>query len=331
MFILGMSLPPETEEPMRAAAACRGLGLKFIELPLSWARRFPAGTLPEAAERCGIRWALRCASGEGPEAIALARELGAAYVRTDAICRTPPWTQPLPGRVWDARDPEAAPGPEDLLHLHDVEKGQNGVAGMEAALERAMRSGCRVLLEAPSLDGLSSAGMSVALWLNRRSAPDELWDVYDDKDRPTGRVHRRGDPLGEGEKHLCVHVWMRREDGRYLITRRAPNKSMGGLWESTGGCAVAGEDSLTAAVREVEEETGLKLDPEKGEFLFRYGGEHFLCDVWLFRQELDPARAVLQEGETDGVMLASAAEIRALEAADAFVKFEYLDRVLERE
>ena len=76
---------------------------------------------------------------------------------------------------------------------------------------------------------------------------------------------------------------------------------------------------------------GLRLDPEKGEFLFRYGGTHFICDVWLFRQDVEAEAVVLQEGETDGVMLASAEEIRALEARDAMVKFEYLERVLERE
>ena len=326
MFVLGMPLPPEAGGPAEAAAACRGLGLKFIELPLAAARRFPVGALREAAEAYGIGWSLRAEADEADEAAALARALGAAYLRLD-----PPGADPRGVRVWDGDDPEAAPGPADLLRLHGVGSGQDGVRGMEPALEHAMQSACRVLVEAPSHPALAAAVMSVALWLNRRSAPDELWDVYDGEGRPTGRVHRRGEPLGEGEKHLCVHVWMRRSDGRYLITRRAPNKSMGGLWESTGGCALAGEDSLTAAVREAEEETGLRLDPEKGEFLFRYGGEHFLCDVWLFRQELDPAQAVLQEGETDGVMLATAGEIRAMEARDAFVKFEYLEQVLGRE
>ena len=326
MFVLGMSLLPETPEPAEAAAVCRSLGLKFVELPLEAARRFPVGALLKAAGAYGIEWGLRCAPDALDEARALAGEIGAAYLRLD-----PPGTASVGIRLWDGADPAAAPGPEDLLRLHDVGSGQDGVAGMEAGLEHAMQSGCRVILEAPSLPALSAAAMGVALWLNRRSAPDELWDVYDEDDKPTGRVHRRGEPLGEGEKHLCVHVWMRRNDGRYLLTRRAPNKSMGGLWESTGGCAIAGEDSLTAAVREVEEETGLRLDPAKGEFLFRYGGAHFLCDVWLFRQDVDPEAVVLQEGETDGVLLASAGEIRALEARDAMVKFEYLERVLGKE
>lgn len=361
MFVMGMPLVPDWDEAEKAAAGCRGLGLKFVELPLETARAWGAEALREAADVFEICWTLRAASCDLPEAAKLCREIGAELLRLELpedaggaglralramavtvaegtdlhLCVEAPAAWPLLsesprfGRVWDGADPDAAPEAGDLFRLHDLRQGQNGVAGMDAALEAAMHSGCRVLIEADSARALSSAVMSVALWLNRRSAPDELWDVYDDAGRPTGRTHRRGEPLGEGERHLCVHVWMRRSDGRYLLTRRAPNKSMGGLWESTGGCAVAGEDSITAAVREAEEETGLRLDPANGEFLFRYGGEHFLCDVWLFRQDVNPSEVVLQPGETDGVMLADAEEIRALEARDAFVKFEYLDRVLD--
>ena len=73
---------------------------------------------------------------------------------------------------------------------------------------------------------------------------DELWDVYDAAGRKTGALHRRGDPLAPGEKHLCVHVWIQNAAGDCLITRRAEGKSMPGLWECTGGCALAGEDGV---------------------------------------------------------------------------------------
>jgi len=164
----------------------------------------------------------------------------------------------------------------------------------------------------------------------RREAPDELWDVYDAAGNKTGRLQRRGDPLAEGDCHLCVHVWIRNGKGQYLLTRRAPEKSGAGLWECPGGSALAGEDSLTAALREVREETGITLDPEKGRLVFRFSGEHYHCDVWHFRQEIALAELVLQPGETCEAQLADAGTIRGIHAAGQFLDFEDLERVLDR-
>ena len=162
----------------------------------------------------------------------------------------------------------------------------------------------------------------------QRDAPDELWDIYDAAGSRTGRLQRRGDPLAPGDCHLCVHVWIQNADGRYLLTRRAPEKSWAGLWEITGGSALAGEDSLTAALREAKEETGIVLKPKNGRLLFRFSGAHYHCDVWLFRQALRLADVVLQPGETCDAQLADAAAIRALHAKGQFLDFEDLDRVL---
>ncbi len=164
--------------------------------------------------------------------------------------------------------------------------------------------------------------------LIRQDAPDELWDVYDSDGRRTGRTHRRGEALREGEYHLCVHVWMRGADGRYLLTRRAPGKALAGLWETTGGSALAGEDSLSAALREVREETGVQLDPARGRRWLRFWGDRFLCDVWLFKQDIRPEDVVLQPGETCEARLADAETVRALAAAGEFFAFDYLEELL---
>ena len=97
-------------------------------------------------------------------------------------------------------------------------------------------------------------------WLNLQSKADELWDIYDENRQLTGRLQRRGDPMQEGDYHLSVHVWMQNSRGEFLITQRSPNKGYPLMWESTGGSALTGDDSLTAALREVEEETGLRAE-----------------------------------------------------------------------
>ena len=104
----------------------------------------------------------------------------------------------------------------------------------------------------------------VQAWMNLQSNADELWDVYDEDRNLTGRLHRRGDPLKKGDYHLVIHVWILNSRGEFLLTKRSPNKGFANLWETTGGSALAGDDSLTAAIREVKEETGLRLDPGKG-------------------------------------------------------------------
>lgn len=164
--------------------------------------------------------------------------------------------------------------------------------------------------------------------LIRLDEPDELWDIYDEAGEKTGRVQRRGDPFREGDRHLCVHVWIRNLSGDYLITKRAPNKAMPGLWECTGGSALLGEGSLSAALREAREETGLLLDPCNGELLFRFSGEHFHCDVWRFTQDFAESDIVLQPGETCAFRLADADSLRRLDKEGAFFAFEDLARVL---
>ncbi|MBP3479395.1 MAG: NUDIX domain-containing protein [Oscillospiraceae bacterium] len=165
-------------------------------------------------------------------------------------------------------------------------------------------------------------------WLNLQSGAGEMWDVIDKDRNPTGRLHRRGDFLPPGEYHLVVHVWMRNSQGQYLMTKRSPNKGFPNMWETTGGSALAGDDSLTAALREVREETGLQLDPAKGEMLFSITEDEDICDIWLFHQDFDLSDVVLLEGETCDVKYASKDQILQMRQDGAMVHYSYLDDLL---
>lgn len=166
-------------------------------------------------------------------------------------------------------------------------------------------------------------------WLNLQSSADELWDVYDENRNPTGRLHRRGDPMPEGAYHLVVHIWMQNSHGEFLLTKRSPNKGFPNLWESTGGSALAGDDSLSAALREVKEETGLTLNPGKGKLLFTRQGENYFGDIWLFRQDFDLSDVVLQPGETVDKMYADKKTILTMVRAGEFVPYGYLQKLFE--
>ena len=155
---------------------------------------------------------------------------------------------------------------------------------------------------------------------------DELWDIYDADRVKTGRTHRRGDPIPPGDYHLGVFVWIRSGE-KYFITQRAPEKEVAPLiWEATGGSALAGEDSLAAALREAKEETGIALRPENGVLFETVWHSDFFADVWLFRQEVSLAGFVPQPGETIDARLASPEELRAMVGEGVtFFKYEHME------
>jgi 8-oxo-dGTP diphosphatase len=136
----------------------------------------------------------------------------------------------------------------------------------------------------------------------------EYWDVLDAHRRPTGRIHRRGVAMAPGDFHLVILAWIIHPEGRILLTRRHPCKPWPLLWECTGGSVIAGEDSLAGALREVEEETGLRLLPGEGRIVLRRMGEDTHYDYWLFVQDVDIGSSRLQEGEVVDIKWVDRAE-----------------------
>ena len=129
----------------------------------------------------------------------------------------------------------------------------------------------------------------------------ELWDLYNEKREVTGRLHVRGEEGPEGYFHLVVDVWIRNSKGEYLISQRAASRpSFPLMWECVGGSVIAGEDSLTGALRETKEEVGVDLALEDGYVVYSNMRRHFrdMMDVWLFRYD---GPVELEKATTDEV------------------------------
>ena len=112
----------------------------------------------------------------------------------------------------------------------------------------------------------------------------EMWDLYNDKREKTGKALPRCVPIPKGLYHLTVSAWIVNSQGQYLLSRRHPQKTYPLCWECTGGSVLAGEDSLSGAVREVKEELGIILNPFKAEMIYYTKREDIqeFYDVWLF-------------------------------------------------
>jgi 8-oxo-dGTP diphosphatase len=161
---------------------------------------------------------------------------------------------------------------------------------------------------------------------------NELWDVLDENGNHTGRTVERGKPMNKDEYHLVVHVWIKNDSGEYLITKRTPKKTYRNMWETTGGSAITGDNSLQAALREVKEETGIELNPAKGKCLFRLKRQHEdspdFVDVWLFKENVDIGKVVFQPDEINDVKWTSPEEILSMIEKGEFVDvFTYLDEL----
>ena len=124
----------------------------------------------------------------------------------------------------------------------------------------------------------------------------EYWDLLDENREPLGMLHRRGDALPAGVRHLCVEI-ITVCNGRILTTLRHPQKHNGGYWEVTTGSALAGEDSRTAAVRELYEETGIKVEKEELILFDHVITPRIFSDTYLLRLAEEP-KITLQSTET---------------------------------
>lgn len=155
----------------------------------------------------------------------------------------------------------------------------------------------------------------------------ELWDLYSENRELTGRIHIRGEEIPEGFYHLVVHVWIRNTKGQYLISQRAANRPTFPLmWETVGGSVLAGEDSITAAIREAKEEVGLDLPRESGCLLFSkvrsiIGGKQYqdIVDVWLFPFDENSASPIATDEVAQSRWM-TCGEIEALRSSGNFIE-----------
>ena len=142
----------------------------------------------------------------------------------------------------------------------------------------------------------------------------ELWDIMNDKGEITGKTAVRGRTmLINAEYHLVVHIWVVSSDGHFLIQRRSEKRRlMPGEWAATGGSAISGENSVTAAARELQEELGIFAPKGSLKLMGRLKRRNSFLDIWFIRCDADISRLRLQRSEVAEVKWVTPDEFRAM-------------------
>lgn len=164
----------------------------------------------------------------------------------------------------------------------------------------------------------------------------EKWDLLDDNGHPTGVTITRGEPLRPGQYHLVEHIWIVDAKGRILIQQRSPHlRLMPGVWAANSGSAISGEDSESAARRELFEELSIRTMP--GELV--YGGRmrrrNSFTDIWLLYRDIDPDSLRLQKEEVARVRWVTPEELCDMIADRSFhhygtAYFQFVFRAIEK-
>jgi len=159
----------------------------------------------------------------------------------------------------------------------------------------------------------------------------ELWDILDESRNETGSVVERGKSMNSGQYHLVVFAIIVNSKGEFIISKRAPNKTYSNKWEFTGGSVLAGEDSLSAVLREVKEELGIELINSNGKLLktIKVEEDSYFGDVWLFEQDVDINDVVCQEEEVTEARIATKKEVIKLIDEDRFIRNIFITNCLE--
>lgn len=168
--------------------------------------------------------------------------------------------------------------------------------------------------------------MSGALDSTKELLHVELWDILDRYGHSTGRVMVRGDEIQPGDYHLVVHIWIRNERGEYLIQKRADTvEQWPGIWATTGGSVLAGENSLSGAIREVEEEMGLVLSRSALRLLLRHMRSTAIVDVWYAEVASEDGSGSSPGLEVSDIMWASKHQIRDMIGRGDFFPYDYFE------
>lgn len=151
----------------------------------------------------------------------------------------------------------------------------------------------------------------------------ELLDVLDCNGNKLNIVKDKKEIYKDGDFHRSVHIWIMNSNNELLVQKRNPKKeTYPNLWAiSVAGHVRSGEESTQAALRELKEELGQKIDKDDLKYLFtlkreqelKNGYLRVIDDVYLVYLDIDVENTKLQFSELTDIK---------------YVYYEYLEEIL---
>ena len=149
----------------------------------------------------------------------------------------------------------------------------------------------------------------------------EYFDVLDENGNKTGETKLREEVHKNGIWHKAVHIWIINDKGEILLQKRSPNKdSWANMWDiSSAGHLTAGDDIVEGAIRELEEELGIKASNKELVYLFTSTSNskprpdfinNEFQEIFMFRYNLAIENIVIQEDEISEVKFISMKEFK---------------------
>lgn len=160
---------------------------------------------------------------------------------------------------------------------------------------------------------------------------EELIDILDENGIKTGEILTRKEAHKRGLWHRAIVVAIINEKNEILIQQRSNNKEKNpNMWDiSVAGHLSAGQDSLSAATREISEEVSVSLgytvEVRDFRFMFSYRKEQKYSDDFIERQFYD-FFILRQSGLTAENITFQDSEVQAIK----FVNISELNKMREK-
>ncbi len=151
---------------------------------------------------------------------------------------------------------------------------------------------------------------------------------------PRSEIHAKG------LLHREIHVWIITSDNKIVFQKRSATKDTypNTLGASIGGHVDIGETPLSAAIRELEEESGIKVKASEIDFLCKKNKKSFdskteTCNntlryIYSYQYDGKLSDLKLEMGESDGFVSYSIFELEQLKEED---KKKFIPSVISEE